>query len=176
MQLKCYIHVQGKATNADDDGVPGWWLIEVETSTAIDLERLTVEQETAIAKAALDTFHGQQGIEEIDDFEITVHLESGKVISEEDDAPDTNFSAGASDCEKLNADELPQTLLALASDEPQQWANFYLCSCGEEWVDRWDCCCNDRCPQCNKEVEPYISDDGSLTDEEIEAARQRASA
>lgn len=175
MLLKCYIQVRGKATNADDDGVPGWWLIEVETSADINLDHLSVEQETAIAKAVLDAFHAHQGIEELDDFEITVHLENGKAISEEAETPDPAFGVVAHDCEKLNAGETPEALRALVSAEPKQWANFYLCPCGEEWVDRWDCCCNDRCPNCNKEIEPYISDDGSLSDEEIEAARQRAS-
>lgn len=26
--------------------------------------------------------------------------------------------------------------------------------CGEEWVDYWSCDCNDKCPICNKEIEP----------------------
>lgn len=51
------------------------------------------------------------------------------------------------------------------------WTNHYRCVCGEEWEDVWDCCCNDRCPLCGKEVEPYISDDGSLSSEDIERAR-----
>jgi hypothetical protein len=28
------------------------------------------------------------------------------------------------------------------------------CACGTEWWDEWDCLCNDRCPKCNKEIEP----------------------
>jgi len=28
------------------------------------------------------------------------------------------------------------------------------CACGTEWRDEWDCLCNDRCPKCNKEIEP----------------------
>ena len=59
-----------------------------------------------------------------------------------------------------------------ASSEPTQWTNHYQCSCGEHWDDTWDCCCNDECPACNSEIEPYISDDGSVTDEAIEAAHQ----
>lgn len=30
---------------------------------------------------------------------------------------------------------------------------------GVEWEDRWSCACNDRCPACNAEIEPYQSDD-----------------
>jgi len=53
------------------------------------------------------------------------------------------------------------------SEEAQdgQWyVNHYRCSeCGTEWDDEWDCMCNDRCPKCNAEIEPYAS-------EEVEAA------
>lgn len=51
--------------------------------------------------------------------------------------------------------------------------NHYLCPCGERWEDAWDCCCNDHCPRCHKEIEPFISDDGTLSSEEIEIACQR---
>jgi hypothetical protein len=30
----------------------------------------------------------------------------------------------------------------------------YTCPCGEEWSMGNDCACNDRCPECNKEIEP----------------------
>jgi predicted Zn-ribbon and HTH transcriptional regulator len=34
--------------------------------------------------------------------------------------------------------------------------NFYECSeCGTKWTDEWDCMCNDRCPKCSCEIEPY---------------------
>lgn len=57
---------------------------------------------------------------------------------------------------------------------PLAWTNYYFCNCGTEWVDQWSCCCNDRCPRCNTETQPYISDDGLLTDAEIEHARLAA--
>ena len=34
---------------------------------------------------------------------------------------------------------------------------FYKCSCQEQWVTLHDCECNDRCPACNKEIEPSNS-------------------
>lgn len=37
--------------------------------------------------------------------------------------------------------------------------NFYHCNCGEEWSDWWSCACNDRCPRCNKETEPFESEE-----------------
>ena len=30
--------------------------------------------------------------------------------------------------------------------------------CGQEWSDTHSCMCNDRCPCCNKEIEPHRSD------------------
>lgn len=35
--------------------------------------------------------------------------------------------------------------------------NHYRCPCGETWTDVWSCQCNDKCPSCNKEIEPYKS-------------------
>jgi hypothetical protein len=28
---------------------------------------------------------------------------------------------------------------------------------GIEWDDEWSCACNDKCPACNAEIEPYES-------------------
>ncbi len=39
-----------------------------------------------------------------------------------------------------------------------KFRNFYR-DCGQEWEDEWDSMCNDRCPVCNKEIEPYRSED-----------------
>ena len=38
-----------------------------------------------------------------------------------------------------------------------KYLNLYECGCGCHWEDEWDCTCNDRCPNCNKEIEPYSS-------------------
>lgn len=40
-----------------------------------------------------------------------------------------------------------------------RFLNHYKCECGHEWEDRWDCMCNDRCGVCNKEIEPYHSEE-----------------
>lgn len=29
--------------------------------------------------------------------------------------------------------------------------------CGQVWQDRWSCMCNDRCPVCDAEIEPFES-------------------
>jgi hypothetical protein len=46
------------------------------------------------------------------------------------------------------------------SENPVVWyINHYCCPyCLLEWQDEWDCACNDKCPNCNKEIEPYESD------------------
>ena len=46
------------------------------------------------------------------------------------------------------------------SETPSVWyINHYRCPyCLLEWQDEWDCTCNDKCPDCNKEIEPYESD------------------
>lgn len=39
-----------------------------------------------------------------------------------------------------------------------KYENHYKCPyCNVEWDDTWDCMCNDKCPECNKEIEPYES-------------------
>lgn len=27
--------------------------------------------------------------------------------------------------------------------------------CGTVWTDKWSCACNDHCPECDAEIEPY---------------------
>ena len=50
------------------------------------------------------------------------------------------------------------------SDEDQaeeiRFINHYRCpDDGTEWTDHWSCACNDRCPTCDKEIEPYESEE-----------------
>jgi hypothetical protein len=45
-------------------------------------------------------------------------------------------------------------------DEEIRFINHYRCpDDGTEWSDEWSCTCNDKCPTCNKEIEPYESED-----------------
>jgi hypothetical protein len=38
--------------------------------------------------------------------------------------------------------------------------NYYQCpNDGTTWHDDWNCMCDDRCPTCDMEVEPYESED-----------------
>jgi transcription initiation factor IIE alpha subunit len=39
------------------------------------------------------------------------------------------------------------------------YVNYYHCpKDGVRWAD-WSCMCNDKCPICNAEIEPYRSDE-----------------
>lgn len=57
------------------------------------------------------------------------------------------------------------------SAEPEMFTNHYLCNCGAVWQGTWSAMCNDKCPKCNKETQPFISDDGSLSSEDITSAQ-----
>jgi hypothetical protein len=38
--------------------------------------------------------------------------------------------------------------------------NYYRCpNDGAAWIAEWSCMCNDRCPICRAEIEPYDSED-----------------
>jgi hypothetical protein len=44
--------------------------------------------------------------------------------------------------------------------KPFQFRNYYCCpNDGTKWHDEWDHRCNDRCPTCDSEIEPYFSED-----------------
>lgn len=40
--------------------------------------------------------------------------------------------------------------------------------CGVTWEDTWTCACNDRCPECNTEIEPVESIEKTIEEEEVE--------
>lgn len=40
------------------------------------------------------------------------------------------------------------------------YVNYYKCpKDGSEWADAWSSMCNDKCPVCHAEIEPYRSDE-----------------
>lgn len=43
-----------------------------------------------------------------------------------------------------------------AQEDLARFTNFYI-HCRQEWRDVWSCTCDDRCPICNCEIEPYAS-------------------
>ena len=48
------------------------------------------------------------------------------------------------------------------SSEGQYTNHFY--HCGQQWDDTWSCQCNDECPVCGCEIEPYASTDNTDTE------------
>lgn len=48
----------------------------------------------------------------------------------------------------------------LVNDEESttRFRNHYQ-HCGTEWTEEWSCACNDRCPVCNREIEPAESEE-----------------
>ncbi len=57
-----------------------------------------------------------------------------------------------------------------ADNSTVRYLNQYRCPyCQTEWEDVWNCGCNDRCPDCNKEIEPFESAliEGELVETEL---------
>jgi hypothetical protein len=49
----------------------------------------------------------------------------------------------------------------------------YRCEeCGVAWTDEWSCACNDRCPECDAETEPYEYVDLSVKVQARESGRR----
>lgn len=79
--VNCYIHVEGEASNDEDEGVQGVYLVQVK-SPLFGEGALPADHEGAVAGLVLDEFHDHQGIEVLDDFTIDVYLEGGRSIVE----------------------------------------------------------------------------------------------
>jgi hypothetical protein len=59
------------------------------------------------------------------------------------------------------------------------YENHYVCSeCNSSWIDEWSCMCNDRCPECDSEIQPTSSTDLSRprTNEDYQGAARLISA
>jgi hypothetical protein len=56
-------------------------------------------------------------------------------------------------------DDLPNPNQDEGGESTTRYRNHYRCVCGHEWTDEWDCMCNDRCPKCDTEIEPYHSEE-----------------
>jgi len=42
--------------------------------------------------------------------------------------------------------------------EPDRFVNYFRCPVDNaHWADSWSCACNDKCPTCGREIEPYKS-------------------
>ena len=106
-ELDCYVEVTGDATDADDEGVQGFYLVQLKLSRPVSLDELTEGEQSEIAKAVLDSFHEHQGISDLDDFEISVFLPNGEDVMEEDDTEETGLVTYADHQGQVNEDDLP---------------------------------------------------------------------
>lgn len=77
-----YINVVGTPTEEDDEEVPGVYLVHVDASLDKGLH----------ASAALDCFHGEIGIECLDDFDIAVIDQEGFHVVEDGDYDSSTLS------------------------------------------------------------------------------------
>lgn len=83
--------VDGSATDPEDDNLPGNYPFWVKVTRPTKFASLTPGEATEIARAVLDEFHDRQGIEVLEDFDITVILPNGEVISEGDEHETTHL-------------------------------------------------------------------------------------
>lgn len=114
-EFTCYIQVKGEATDPDDEGLSGIYAVSVSASEPVKLAELTADQEDKISQAVLDAFHDKNGIEEVDDFAISVFLENGKEISEAGNRVDSEFRVSAYYWGSVNDADVPEALVAALS-------------------------------------------------------------
>lgn len=63
----------------------------------------------------------------------------------------------------MTTEAVGSNVAEIAPEEPIRFLNYYSCPRdGTVWSDKWSCKCNDRCPNCNAEIEPYRSEDISM--------------
>lgn len=82
----------------------------------------------------------------------------------------TGIDMGALDPVSTETADDEERELVTGDDDPDdedRYTNYYECDCGESWSDNWSCTCNDKCPSCNAEIEPWQSFDNG-TDEMID--------
>jgi hypothetical protein len=69
------------------------------------------------------------------------------------DKPETNDS-------RTVVCEIAKTInfVEAGPERPPTHRNYYQCPYdGTSWTDEWSCACNDRCPACRSEIEPYFT-------------------
>lgn len=106
-----FVCVTGKASEEEDEEVPGVYQLSIRNADGIDLSN--PDDQTAIAKAALDAFHDHIGIACLDDFDISVLLEDGTLIVEDEPASTLDLTASFEGACALNERFVPPAVLAI---------------------------------------------------------------
>lgn len=117
-QIDCYVEVAGYASDDEDEGVQGFYLIQVRLSREVDLSKLSPGDKSDIAEVVLDSFHNHQGIEVLDDFELSVYLPDGTEIDEDDDAEGSGLVKRTVHQGSVEASDLP---FLPSSEEERFW-------------------------------------------------------
>ena len=66
---------------------------------------------------------------------------------------------------QLHLEERMNTMMEL---DENAYTNHYF-HCGVQWDDTWSCQCNDECPVCHGEIEPYASTENATGDLQVHA-------
>lgn len=105
--FNAFVCVTGDASDSDDEGIQGSYQLQVRLKRPIQLGFLSPEDRTALAAGVLNEFHNRQGIEVLDDFDITAHLPDGTLLVEGDDLSSDDLVKGVSFEGKIQETELP---------------------------------------------------------------------
>ena len=105
--FNAFVCVTGDASDSDDEGIQGSYQLQVRLKRPIQLGFLSPEDRTALAAGVLNEFHNRQGIEVLDDFDITAHLPDGTLLVEGDEHCNDDLVKGVSFEGKIQETELP---------------------------------------------------------------------
>lgn len=123
-QVDCYVRATGTPSEADDESLPGWYIVTVGLSGVVDLHSLSDAQKSEIAAAVLDEFHEKQGVELLDDFDFDVYLVTGLEIYEDTNTSPTGLVTGADHGGSVNESDLPFKLAPVYTPPPRSPQSF----------------------------------------------------
>ena len=109
------------------------------------------EQNDAFVAAA-KRIHQEEGELEVD---------YGAVVSYSDDG-----GAYVAAWVWVSNDEVESKYRYNEQEDESAWTNHYYHH-GQQWDSEWSCQCNDECPVCHHEIEPYASTDNATGDLQI---------
>ncbi len=66
------------------------------------------------------------------------------------------------------ASQFAAAFIRMQPDPKGIYEHKFLCSCGEHWSVKTDEVGTDLCPHCHKELDPYATNNGDLTEQQLE--------
>lgn len=86
-------------------------------------------------------------------------IESGRITLTDSDEDEIGNGVGVYEYLKAAVDKKLALIAKYGNDGnglPTNFHNFYRCeACDEEWEGWWSCGCDEACPNCDKDFEPY---------------------